>query len=234
MRIKHFSNKGRRETNQDTVLINSLPGGGNLLLIADGMGGYERGDEASKIVCHGISTFLSTLKSIELSDVQKAINKTNLLIRQVKEDTGVKLGATVGGTIVKNNNAFCFWVGDVKLFHFKNGTLVYESTPHSLLSEILNNGSYQDRLNAVRYKHIVTRSIHGDLEDAIADFKTLLLEFGDTIIICSDGVYDVLEGIQMQELIKSCESLDQFSEILKERCLSDSKDNFSYIIANLI
>ena len=72
-----FSHKGKREINQDYVLIQNMNPEAFLFLIADGMGGYEHGEVASKMVSENIFTFLSTIKQINEEQIQKAINKAN-------------------------------------------------------------------------------------------------------------------------------------------------------------
>jgi len=59
MKITSFTEKGRRKTNQDFVMIEKIGQNTDLILIADGMGGYDGGDIASKMVCESICTYLS-------------------------------------------------------------------------------------------------------------------------------------------------------------------------------
>ena len=128
------------------------------------MGGYENGAMAAKIVAENITAFLSTIKKITKADIQKGINKANLALKQAQESSQTKMGATIGGVIIENNTALCFWVGDVKIFHYRNNKLFNESSEHTLLKEILKNGSISnvDQLN--KYQHIVTRSVQGEIK----------------------------------------------------------------------
>ena len=70
------------------------------MLIADGMGGYSNGEIAAKVVSENILTFLSTVKDIKSNHIQKAVNKANLVLKQMKEDSQEKMGATIGGIIL--------------------------------------------------------------------------------------------------------------------------------------
>ena len=227
MKTLSFSHIGKRKVNQDFVLIEELGQGTQLALIADGMGGYDHGDIAAKMVAENIMAFLSTVHQIEPSGIQMAVNKANLAVKQLKELHQTKLGATVAGIILQGEKAICFWVGDVKIFHFKNLDLEWESTPHSLVNEVLSSGSIKDPKQIEKYRHVVTRSVQGDIEKSIISSQIINdLTSSDQFIICSDGVSDYFEGLQIQQLLKN--STSALKEI-EDRLSIEAKDNFSLI-----
>lgn len=230
MKTNVISHKGKRETNQDFVLVETLDTEKYLYLVVDGMGGYNYGAEAAKMVTESVSTYLRTVKVLNDVEVQMAINKANLSIRQFSEDKESKLGATVGGILIENKSAFCFWVGDVKIFHFRNNKLVYESQAHTLINQIIENGSITETDRLLKYKHVVTHSIQGDLEHSKMDYKRIddLME-GDLLMICSDGVHDIYEGIAIQQVLNSSENTEEALERIENRLIKDAKDNFSFV-----
>jgi serine/threonine protein phosphatase PrpC len=224
------THKGKRKENQDVVLINAVNATHTLYLIADGMGGYERGAQAAKIVAESISVHLSTLKDIDSKDIQKAVNKANLAIRQAKQDTHEKMGATIGGVILSGDKALCFWVGDVKIFHFRDKTLCFETSPHTLMNEIKSNGSITDVEQLSKYKHVVTRSVQGDIALSEIDYVELEdLTDKDVLVICSDGVHDILNGRDMAQILGVTENFEAALNIIEKRLLEDAQDNFSLI-----
>lgn len=225
-----FSHKGKREVNQDFVLVQNINPKTYLYLIADGMGGYEHGEIAAEIVAENILTYLSTVEIIDKEKIQKAINKANLAIKQVKKNKNIKLGATVGGLILQSNQATCFWVGDVKIFHFRNNKLVRESTSHTLMNEIISNGSINDPKQIIKYKHVVTRSVQGDVKlSQIETFTQGNINDSDLFLVCSDGVHDLYDGINLQQVLNTSESLEEAFNQIEKRLISEAKDNFSLI-----
>lgn len=231
MKTITVTHKGKRSTNEDFVLSQSLNSEQYLSIIADGMGGYEKGEEASRIITEKISSHLSTLLSINDVDIQFAIDNANKAINEFKEKAEIKLGATIGGMVLQNDCAKCFWVGDVKIYHFHNRQLCFESDPHSLMSELINNGNIVDADKIAKYKHIVTRSIHGEpgkSEAAFIDIKPIGKE--DIFIICSDGVHDVINGIQMELLLKEKTEIEFVVSEIEHLCEVNSKDNYSFIV----
>ena len=225
-----FSHKGKREVNQDFVLVQNINPETYLHLVADGMGGYEHGEIAAKLVAESVLTFLSTVESINEAQIQKAINKANLAIRQLREKNNSKIGATVGGVILQANQATCFWVGDVKIFHYKNNRLVKESTSHTLMNEVISNGSIKDPKQISKYKHVVTRSVQGDVEySQIESFTQKNLDSSDLFLVCSDGVHDLYDGIHLQQILKTSDSNEEAFNRIEKRLLDEAKDNFSLI-----
>lgn len=226
--VYSFSNKGKRKSNQDYLFSKSINPDCILNMVVDGMGGYEYGDVASKLVAENIHTYLSTINDISEKEIQKAVNKSNLIIKQKSDDLNAKIGATLGGAIILKDKAFLFWVGDVKIIHLRNNKLLFETHSHTLINQIISNGSIIN--NIERYKHVVTRSVSGSIKESIIDchlVNNLLPK--DIIIIYSDGVSDILNSYQIKSVFDSATTFqDGFNQVEKS-CSDDAKDNFSMI-----
>lgn len=230
MKSTVFSHIGKRKINQDYVLVQNLSSGHYLFLVVDGMGGYEQGETAAKLVAENLNTYLSTVSDITVNEIQKGINKGNLALRQFKEREQIKTGATVGGVVLNASKAIAFWVGDVKIFYFKKSELVLESTPHTLFQEVISNGSIKDPDRMKKYKHVVTRSVQGDVKASqIETFIIDHFEETDLFIICSDGVHDLLDGIQIQHKLKDTKTVDEAIYQIENQLWIDAIDNFSLI-----
>lgn len=235
MKSISYSHKGRRATNQDLILEEHFAENCYLLAVIDGMGGYENGDIAARIIAESISTFISTVDKPDSFQIQKAINKSNLAIRQKKASLSSNMGATIGGIIIHDACAFCFWVGDVKIFQFRDKELVFESSSHSLVNELVERGSNVDPIKFSKYRHVVTRSIQGDVNTSQAEIEIIpdLLN-SDIFLICSDGVHDLYDGIQIENILRSSSTTDEWLGRLKLRLLSEATDNFSLGIVSEI
>jgi protein phosphatase len=229
MKAITVSHKGSREVNQDLILEYSAIDGSYLFAVIDGMGGYENGEIAAKIIGENIKTYLSTVGTIDAFHIQKAINKSNLVIRQQKPALSVGMGATVGGVIIKNISATYFWVGDVKILHFRNKELLFESIPHSLVNNLVENGSITEQSQLSKYRHIVTRSIQGDIKSSQAEINyNSFYGNSDLLMVCSDGVHDRFETLQIENLLKQVESPSHLKVELESRLIEEANDNFSF------
>lgn len=230
MRTIVITEKGKRADNQDYVLVSRINSTCSLYIVSDGMGGYEYGAKAAKIVVENIETYLSTVKEINEKDIQMAINKANLAIRQHQQDSQEKMGATVGGVILTANKTVCFWVGDVKVFQFQDKQLRFETKSHTLMNEMIHNRSISDIDQLSKYKHVVTRSVQGDVGLSKIGYE----EFeqpkeSDLFLICSDGVHDMFDGHYIQQILIASDTVDEAIKKIKTVLDIDSKDNFSMI-----
>jgi len=224
--VYSFSNKGKRKSNQDYLFSKSINPDCILNMVVDGMGGYEYGDVASKLVAENIHTYLSTINDISEKEIQKAVNKSNLIIKQKSDDLNAKIGATLGGAIILKDKAFLFWVGDVKIIHLRNNKLLFETHSHTLINQMISNGSLIN--NIERYKHVVTRSVSGSIKESIIDCHLVNnLIPKDIIIIYSDGVSDILNSYQIKSVFDSATTFQDGFNQVETLCSNDAKDNFS-------
>ena len=197
MKVFQYSNIGNRETNQDYVLSKYFGQGISLCLVADGIGGYEHGEIASKIVGEGYAMGIANGLSVE--EATQTVSKALL---QEKYNLGVlKMGTTVAGVLLKDTEATIFWSGDSRVYVFRSGQQIYQTKDHSLLNQLAEKRP----LNFVerkRYQHIITRSIMGSPDDSV-DIHNLTLQDGDELLVCTDGIYNDCPVEYLMESIRN-------------------------------
>ncbi|WP_026726991.1 PP2C family protein-serine/threonine phosphatase [Flavobacterium denitrificans] len=225
MKTEQLTGKGKRETNQDFVCIDRLKSGASFFLIADGMGGYEKGDEAARIVSENIFTFLNYVESINEQSIQQAIQKANLAIKQFNLKNSIKSGATIGGIIVDKDISHVFWVGDVMVYKTRKDKVLYQSKGHTLVNSMLESRSIKEEKSLERYKHIVTRSISGKPSESSIGYQSIQFLEGDIFIICSDGVHNIISIEQILVLGIQENGLQE----LERRFIKEAQDNYSII-----
>ena len=184
MKVFKYSNIGNREQNQDYLVSTKLGQDSSLHLVADGMGGYECGDIASKIVGDSYVYGLSRNMSIEDATREASNN-----IQIERRNLGVaKIGSTVAGVLICGMKATIFWAGDSRVYLFRNKEQLFQTEDHSILNELSRKRklSFEER---ERYGHIITRSIMGNADDRV-DTCEMTLQEGDELLICSDGLYN--------------------------------------------
>ena len=184
MKIFKYSNIGNREQNQDYLVSTKLGQDSSLHLVADGMGGYDCGDIASKIVGDSYVYGLSRNMSIEDATREASNN-----IQIERRNLGVaKIGSTVAGVLICGMKATIFWAGDSRVYLFRNKEQLFQTEDHSILNELSRKRklSFEER---ERYGHIITRSIMGNADDRV-DTCEMTLQEGDELLICSDGLYN--------------------------------------------
>lgn len=225
----------RRQINQDFVYLSETPVGNlpNIFIVADGMGGHNAGEFASR---YAVETIVEEVKaSFERNPtiiLSKAINKANTYIRQKAGEDKALMG--MGTTIVI---ATCIGkylevanVGDSRLYLI-NDRIEQVTIDHSLVEEMIQRGGI-DRKSARNHpdKNIITRAL-GARNTIEADFFNLELEAGDIVLLCSDGLTNMVEDEEIRKILKSGGSLKERAEALV-RMANDNggKDNISVII----
>lgn len=225
MKVQQLTGTGKRESNQDLIYVDKLESGASFFLIADGMGGYEKGDEAARIVTENIFTFLNFVGSINEQNIQQAVQKANLTIKQFNSKNNIKSGATIGGIIVEENAVHIFWVGDVMIYQINKDKVLFQTQCHTLVNSLLESESIKEEKSLEKYKHIVTRSISGQPSESSIGYQSIQFSEGDSFIICSDGVHNTVSVEQLLMYINQENGLQQ----LESQFLKDAQDNYSVI-----
>ena len=207
--LKSFSvtdKKKKRKLNQDFVYVSETPVGNlpNLFIVADGMGGHNAGDFASKCA---VETMVREIRGcFEKNPVRilgKAIRAANDQIRRrAKEDASLYgMGTTVVVATVLGHYLQLANVGDSRLYII-NDQIRQITRDHSLVEEMVRMGGI-DRETARNHpdKNIITRAI-GGLDTVEIDFFNEELHPGDLVLLCSDGLTNMLEDAEIGRILK--------------------------------
>ena len=190
MTILNFTNQGKREVNQDFATSKFLDDHSAVFIIADGMGGYSYGDVAAKVVAEAIAEYIEQHlnEASPVKVLKQSISYANDELYVKRLTLGFKeMGCVIVCLLIVDDKAYIAWLGDSRIYVFRNGVEVFQSEDHSLVNELrhtrtLKNQDF-DRLSA-----IVTRSIMGTDELDPIDVYELTTEVGDVFFLCSDGI----------------------------------------------
>ena len=225
----------KREVNQDYVFVSDQPVGNipNLLIVADGMGGHNAGDYASKFVVQVLKKELE--KSREdgpRAMLKKAIASANhQLIAESKTDAKLEgMGTTLVAATVIEHTLYFANVGDSRLY-LLNDEIRQLSKDHSLVQEMVRLGG----LNAEEAKHhpdknIITRAI-GVKEDIEIDFFEYRLKKGDIILMCTDGLSNMVEDEELFHIVQGGRDIVESAQSLVETAKENGgTDNIGIVL----
>lgn len=226
----------KRQVNQDYVYTSNQPVGNipNLFVVADGMGGHKAGDFASKYTVEVLERELQ--KSQEdgpRAMMQSAIQTANhKLIEAAATDVRLEgMGTTlVAATIIEHTLYFAN-VGDSRLYLI-NQEIKQLSKDHSLVEEMVRLGG----INAEEARHhpdknIITRAI-GAKEGVEVDFFEYRLKKGDIVLMCTDGLSNLVEDEEIFSIVKGSRDVVEAVERLIEKAKSNGgDDNIGVVIA---
>lgn len=225
----------RRRINQDYVFcsetaVGKLP---NLFIVADGMGGHNAGDYASRFCVEFFKQKIED-SSIDLpiASIEEALKETNDMLRS-KAQEKVELegmGTTFVAATIFNKEMYIANVGDSRLYVIgKEMKQITED--HSLVEAMVRTGELNRSEARVHpNKNIITKAV-GVNEILEPDFFEMSLEDGDTVLMCSDGLTNMLEDETIEQIIRENDNLETTAEILVKRANQNGgKDNIAVII----
>ena len=222
MKTYSITDIGRRRTmNQDYVYASEQPVGNlkNLLIVADGMGGHNAGDLASRYTVELMVEYITNEKDEKrpVSLLSSAIHHANELVmekaRSAKEYEG--MGTTIVAATVTDGCLYVANVGDSRLYLIDQG-IEQITRDHSLVEEMIRMGEIQ-RKDAKSHpdRNVITR--------AVGVHKLLL---------CSDGLTNMVEDEDILQLVKKSASLKEAAErLVTEANKNGGKDNISVVLA---
>lgn len=237
MRIYSATDVGqKRKMNQDYVFVSQEPVGNlpNLFAVADGMGGHNAGDYAS---AHAVQTLVSQIQADAdfnpIKVIRHAIEAANTeIIDQAQRDEGLRgMGTTMVVATIVGNYAYVANVGDSRLYVVQ-GKIRQVTRDHSLVQEMVRLGEINaEEARNHPDKNIITRAL-GAEKTVDVDFFDLKLEPGNTILMCSDGLSNMVEDRKMEEIITNPDKDITWKgdTLIREANQNGGKDNIAVIL----
>ncbi|NLN88196.1 MAG: Stp1/IreP family PP2C-type Ser/Thr phosphatase [Syntrophomonadaceae bacterium] len=181
-----------RKKNEDQYFIDEEQG---FFIVCDGMGGHKGGHVASRLAVETIREHLDPTGAEGMSGVlSQAVQAANRTINRIgnSDDSLREMGTTVTAANIRDNCLTVAHVGDSRLYHFHSGTLTQITHDHTLTEQMIADGVFTNGdLPASSYRHILTRAVGVEPEVRVDMYEQEIGE-GDWILICSDGLTDML------------------------------------------
>ena len=225
-----------RKVNQDYVFTSEDPVGKlpNFFMVADGMGGHNAGDYASKYATEIIvDEILANPEEDPIQIIRSAIEVANHCIREkaycVEAYRG--MGTTVVAATFIENYLYIANVGDSRLYLI-NEKIRQISKDHSLVEEMVRLGGIKaEEAKNHPDKNIITRAI-GVKEGVEADIYEYRLKRGDVILMCTDGLSNMVEDEDMFNIVRGARDVVEAVQMLIEKANSNGgRDNIGVVIA---
>jgi protein phosphatase len=229
-----------RATNQDNYTFYELDKRCHFAVVCDGMGGHNGGNVASELA-------VKTIKETLISGYDSSIRMRsveNLLIHTIKhandtifsaslKDLSLKgMGTTVVLVFVLDDNIYVAHVGDSRAYLYNKKGLKRLTTDHSIVQEMIDRGEITEEESYTHpYKHVITRVL-GVASDVQVDCMSFISDAGDIVLICSDGLTNLISENEIEEIFKN-----EFSEDLCDKLISTANerggyDNITVVLVN--
>jgi protein phosphatase len=220
-----------RKLNEDAMLDLATRG---LWVVADGMGGHDAGDIASKMVTdrlRGVDTH-DTFSAF-VNDVEDRVLEANERLYDMAHDRGnIIIGCTVAALLAKGRHCVSLWAGDGRVYRLRDGKLQQLTRDHSEIEEMLERGEISaDSVSTHASQNIVTRAV-GGADRLFLDYAVDEVRDGDRFLICSDGLYKELSSADLTERLKAATCTAACDALLETALGRECADNVTAIVVD--
>lgn len=227
----------RREMNQDYIFSSDIPLGtlSCLYLVADGMGGHQAGELASKYTTEAVVDHVAQAENVEPEELLRdafriANSKIRLMASKHREYYG--MGTTLVGCTICGDTLLVANVGDSRLYTYKD-KIRQITVDHSLVEEMVRAGTLDRKLARIHpERNVITRAIGA--EDSVkVDFFRVPIDECGLILMCSDGLYSMVDDDEIADVLALEIPLEDKAAALVNRANeAGGKDNISVILIN--
>lgn len=233
MKVKYATDIGQvRKINEDSLWVSS-----NCLVVCDGMGGHSAGEVASNLAVQAIKNFSFSGRD-PLSEVKSAIEHAqNEVLNAASERDNYKgMGTTITLAFIDSvspsgTELTLGHVGDSRCYLFYDEQLEQLTSDHSMVAELLRYGTITEReAKTHKKRHILTQAL-GSKEIEI-ELKSQTLLPGSILLLCSDGLTDVVNDDQIARILADAQNHENIAEeLVKLANELGGPDNISVIVA---
>lgn len=224
-----FSGQGHRPYQEDALFPDPQEAKNQqaVWVVCDGVGGNPCGDKASQLVSRETADYLNGGLP-----TQKLKSYLHSKMREYTAQQPACRGMSTTLTFLqcRDKSVLLGWCGDSRIYHFRDGEMLFRSRDHSLVQELIEQGALT--MEEARYDYrnnVITRAI--GLQQNHIEFESREdVQKGDFFLLCTDGVTEALEDRQLMNIFSSCQSTDEIREVMLETCRSESSDNYTAYI----
>lgn len=201
------SRQGPRPYNQDRLAY-SYSKDALLLVIADGMGGHRHGEVAAQLAVTALTDAFQRMATPSLMSPAKflieQIQEIHLMIDKLAQDQDMLEAprTTIVAAVVQRGMLYCAHAGDSRLYHFRDGHLLYRTEDHSIVQSLFNKGMItKQEMPNHPYRHKIFSCLGGDVPPKIELAERQELLEGDTILLCTDGLWGAISDEQIKKVL---------------------------------
>ena len=224
-----------RTINQDSIFVSTKPVGKlpNLFIVADGMGGHKAGDVASRVAIEKFVKYACTTHMTDPANILDAgimsINKEIYDMANSNRDYS-GMGTTFVAAVIAEGHVYIANVGDSRLY-VVNQEIRQITKDHSLVEEMVRMGEMdKETARNHRDKNIITRAI-GAVPEVDVDFFEINLDPEDEILMCTDGLTNMVEDADIRNIMLSQRDIaEQAERLVKTANENGGKDNITVIV----
>lgn len=219
-----YTDKGGRTNNEDKFALGKSKNG-YLFLVADGLGGYGKGEIASGLVCEEIFRQFNIKAEFDLN---QAILHANYLLIEKQKELGIKMKTTLVAAWVRKKTTVLVHVGDSRIYAFGKSGIIFQTEDHSAAQLSLRVQESDTDVRRMEERNILTRAL-GMSEEVELEQQELENFKYDRLLLCSDGFWEYVFENEMIDSRRKWQSprawLNKMQYILRSKIHCDNDNN---------
>ena len=218
-----FSEAGKRRANQDVCRVIEFPEYDRaLMIVCDGMGGHAMGDVAAETVCNAICEFWKINIGVPDSEdkiIDACKEASNALYNRSRVVRPIEMGTTMVMASIEGNIVTIAHCGDSRCYLLRDGEVVHQT---------------QDHADPHWGSEVVTKCFFSMKPDvAVPDIARFEIKSGDSIFLCSDGVYKAMAPQILCARLQDDKPLEEVIDVIKFMCEKFSTDNYTGVLVKV-
>lgn len=225
-----------RPHNEDAFSLSDR-GNKSLYVVADGMGGHDAGEVASRIAVDSVCKVFTEESDREpdmLALVERAVQRANREVQREASLKGSDMGTTISVALVDGDTAYIANVGDSRVYWIENGLINQITADHSLVARLAAAGKLtREEARTHPKANLLYRTI-GSAEQVVVDTFRVPLTKGGTLLLCTDGLWgEVTDGAIHRVCSAELDAKAAGRKLTELANANGGKDNITVIIARI-
>ena len=234
-------NKGVvRKNNEDACFV--IPSH-DVYIVADGVGGNNSGEVASRTAVSGIAEVINESGLCEYSTPEEIFGFLDDTIADVnsriyhmgiENESNRGMATTLVMAYIRNEEGYIANIGDSRAYLFRQGDLNRITIDHTYVNELISKGVItEEEAEHHKQKNVITKAL-GAEQNVAPDFYKISLAKGDILLLCSDGLYGEVDNGKIVEILSKGISMnDACSELVDEAIKAGGRDNITVVCIKL-
>ena len=223
-----------RAANEDSILL--MPGVG-LFAVADGMGGHRGGRVASQMVTGELTRIATEVgRALDGEELAGALEDINRKVHQTGQESAelFNMGSTCVAISVMGGRVHLAHLGDSRAYLVREGRIEQLTSDHRVIQPMLDRGEIsEDEARSHPMRNVLTRSV-GVEADVTVSRTEMPIQPGDRILLCSDGLSDLVTPPQLLAAVQAHEDLDELASALVDSAnAAGGHDNISVVVVEI-
>jgi protein phosphatase len=225
-----------RDHNEDSFSCRAY-GKWSLFVVADGMGGHDAGEVASRIAVETVDKLAEeylTRNEDPARLIEQAVQQANIAVRMEGMSRGSNMGTTLSLALISDTTAYIANVGDSRVYWMENGSIEQITRDHSLVAKLAEAGKLtrEEARNHPR-SNLLYRTIGTDEQIKVDTFQKDLRK-GGSLVLCTDGLWGEVSDEDIQRIVRSqFDARSAGEELVRSANTHGGKDNITVVVVRV-